>query len=123
MKKLIFSFLLILTGTLTTFSQENKVAHTNGAAALTESKTSGTYTFILPEGTSAETVAQNAKYYTHYFTVSFNETNHEATIQMVTNDEKSRHVICRFLIASEVSFVHINGEDKSVEEFYQSYLK
>ena len=39
------------------------------------------------------------------------------------NDEKSRHVICRFLLASGIKKVSQEGKEMSVEEFFQTYIK
>lgn len=122
-----FSFLtFVLFITLSTFvvGQNNlKTAFTKGKNELVKGKESGNYVFVLPEETTSESVEQNAEYYTLYFTVNFNENTREATINMKTNDEKSRHIICRFLVSSEVEFVNVNGKNHTVEEFYQVYLK
>ena len=106
------------------FGQESpKTAFAKSKAEMTQSKTSGNYSFTLPKGTTSTTVEQNAKYYTHYFTVNYTESSQEAKITMITNDEKSRHIICRFLIASGVEKVNVEGKSMSVEEFYEANLK
>lgn len=103
--------------------ESTKTALSKSKSEVTLSKTSGNYSFTLPAGTTAATVEQNAKYYTHYFTVNYTESTKEAKITMLTNDEKSRHVICRFLIASGVETINMEGKVLPIEEFYQMYLK
>ena len=88
-----------------------------------KSKENGSYVFTLPKGTTKEKVEQSAKYYTIYFNVIFDEKTFEAKINMITNDEKSRHVICRFLVSNEIEIINMEGQEFVVEEFYKQYMK
>lgn len=90
---------------------------------LAQSKADGKYTFVLPYGTSNETVQQNAKYYSQYFTVDYAAGSNTANITMLTNDEKSRHIICRFLFASGVEKIDLEGISIPVEEYFTTYMK
>jgi DNA/RNA endonuclease G (NUC1) len=97
MNKIFLTAVLFLGLSITAFGQEKtKTALTKGKAEILKGKESGNFSFTLPSGTATSTVEQNAKAYTMYFKVNFNESTHEAAITMVNNDEKSRHVICRF---------------------------
>lgn len=87
------------------------------------SKNSGTYKFTLPANLTKEDVAKNAKYYTRYFTVDFNESAHTATLNMVDNEEKDRMVVARFLIACGVNTVKVDGRDMEISKFMNAYLK
>lgn len=124
MKTLFLTTMLLLGLTMTSYGQEKLgTAISKSKSELAQSKTNGKYTFTLPSGTSTETVQQNAKYYTNYFTVDYVVATNVANITMVTNDERSRHVICRFLIASGVEKINVDGTEFPVEEFYTNYLK
>jgi hypothetical protein len=124
MNKLFLSAVLFLGISITAIGQEKqKIATVKSKTEIVAAKEKGNYSFTLPKGTTATSVEQNAKYYTIYFKVNFNESTEEANIVMITNDEKSRHVICRFLNASGIEKVSMEGKDYTVEEFYQNFIK
>ncbi len=124
MNKIFLTAVLFLGLSMTAFGQEKtKTALTKGKAEILKGKESGTFSFTLPSGTESSKIEQNAKAYKMYFKVNFNESTREAAITMVTNDEKSRHIICRFLISSGMEKVNIDGKDLTVEDFFVNYLK
>jgi hypothetical protein len=109
---------------INSFSQESaKTAIASNLTEINTSKENGIYKFILPKGTTISAVEQSAKYYTIYFTVSFDEPKEEVTIKLINNDEKSRHVIVRFLVSTEVNSVSMGGKTFSTEDFYRNYMK
>ncbi len=109
---------------ITAIGQEkSKTALSKGAIEISKSKENGNYSFTLPKGISAATIEQNAKSYTMYFKVNYNEGTQEAHITMVTNDEKSRHVICRFMISSGIEKINVDGKEIMLEDFFTTYLK
>ena len=120
-KLLLAALFLVLS--IGAWGQENKIAYTKGKTDIIQSKETGIYSFILPDSITSSNVEINKKYYTNYFKVEFNELTNEAIIEMVKNDEKSRHVICRFLMASGIEKVSQEGKEMSVEEFFQAYIK
>lgn len=89
---------------------------------LLASKESGNYTFTLPDGITPEEVSKNAKYYVHYFTVEYIEKSNQAKLTMISNDEKGRHVIVRFLTACGAQHVIVDGKSMSIEDFFNNYL-
>ena len=106
------------------FNQEyQNIAFIKSKNEFIESKQNGDFNFIMPNATSSSSIEQNSKYYTIYFTVKFDEINHQVTISMITNDEKSRHIICRFLASSGIEKINLDGKNHLLEEFYQLYLK
>lgn len=120
----LFLILAVMFFSSFSFSQQGeKEALTSGKEELVKSRGIGVFSFVLPKGNTKETVSDNAKYYTMYFTVSYNSEKNEVKINMVNNDEKSRHVICRFLVASGTEKVIVEGNSLNVEEFFQNYLK
>lgn len=124
MNKIFLTAVLFLGVSITAISQVGtKTALTKGKTEILKGKESGSYSFTLPSGTTNAAVEQNAKAYAMYFKVNFNESTHEANITMITNDEKSRHVICRFLISSGIEKVNVDGKDLQIEEFFTNYLK
>jgi len=124
MNKLFLSAVLFLGLSITAIGQEEAgVAISKGTVELAKSKTSGVYHFTLPKGATSASVEEKAKYYLLYFKVTFVEATSEATITMVTNDEKSRQVICRFLTASKANHVTVDGKEITLDELYTTYLK
>lgn len=123
MKTLFVSLIAFFFATTLSFAQENSTAVAQKATELVSSKETGKYTFVMPADLTADQVAKNAKYYTHYFTVDFNESSKEAKVTMVINDEKSRHVVVRFLTACGVQNVSVDGKMYSNEDFFNAFLK
>ena len=124
MSRIFLTAVLLLGLSITAIGQEkSKIATTKGATELTKSKESGNYSFTLPKEVTAITVEQNAKSYVMYFRLDFNETTHEALIKMITNDEKSRHVICRFMISSGIEQISVDGKEMIIEDFFTTFLK
>lgn len=123
MKTLVLSFLAILSLSTMTYAQD--VTNTAIAQSKTEllaSKESGKYTFVLPEILSAEDAEKNAKYYIHYFSVDYNDMLHEAKIEMISNDSKSRNVIIRYLTACGVRFMKVGDETMTLDKFFSQYI-
>ena len=124
MKTLFLTTVLFFGITASVCGQSDiRVAVSKSKSELAQSKTNGKYIFSLPTGTPSDKVEQNAKYYTNYFTVTYSSTTSVANITMITNDEKSRHIICRFLIACGIEKINVEGTDLAIEEFFTSYLK
>jgi hypothetical protein len=120
----LLSAVLFLVLSITALGQdENKIAHTKGRTDILKSKETGIYSFILPDSITSSDVERNNKYYNNYFKVEFNELTNESIIKLMKNDEKSKHLICRFLFASGVEKVIHEGKKMSVEEFFQNYIK
>ncbi len=121
MKRLL-SIVFVFIG-LGCFAQmRSDVAQAQDVPALTESKTNGVYIFIMPDR-SAEDIEKGAKYYTHYFTVSFDDDTDKATITLSENDERSRMVLSRFLIASGFRYVQVGEEKMEVSNFAGKFLR
>jgi len=124
MKNLFLSFLAFVS--ISTFTYAQETANTASAQSKTEvaaSKESGNFKFILPSGLTSEDVTNNAKYYVHYFSVNYSDKTQEANISMVTNDDKSRYVIMRFLTACGVRYVKMDGATMSLEDFFSNHIK
>ena len=121
MKFLIVIFVLVSGFS---FSQdkifEAKVAKT---ADFTENKSKGEFYFSFPDATKKEAVDKSAAFYTEFFTVQYDERSHLVSIKMVQNDEKSRHIISRFLIANKITQVNMDGTLYKVDDFYQQKIK
>lgn len=125
MKKLFFTLIVLCSFSLSAFSQTEAatIAKTKGQTALEKSKSDGIYEFTMPSQLKAEDVAQSAKYYVHYFSVNFDEASHKAVITMIENEAKNRIIIMRFLVASGVNAVLIDGTEVSVHDFKSKYLE
>jgi hypothetical protein len=123
MKKiLILAALFFSVQSIALAQDKTNTATAASSKELTVSKTSGSYSFVLPEGTKKEDVERNAKFYSKSFTVTFDEASKKASIQMVVNDEKNRHVVVRFLTASKIQFVNVDGKNLNIDDFYKNYM-
>lgn len=124
MKNLFLTFLAILNITTMTFAQDiSTTAFAQSNAELKASKENGKYLFVLPAGLIKEDVEKNAMYYVHYFTVEYSEKSSEAKITLISNDEKSRHVIKRYLIANGVRYMKVDGSTISLDDFFVKYIQ
>jgi hypothetical protein len=124
MKTLFYSFLMFIGLSASAIAQEEAgTAVASSKKELMTGKESGKYTFILPETVSAEQVAQTSKYYTHYFTVNYTADERKAILKMVNNDEQSRHVVIRFLIANNIQHVNVEGVLVPTQELFEKYMK
>lgn len=124
MKKLILSLIVLITATSMSFAQSsNEIASTKGAKELAVSKSSGEFVFTLPSNLTKEDIDKNSKYYTHYFTISFDESSHTATINMNDNTSKNRYVIARFLTACGVKYVTVDDVNLELSDFIEKHLK
>jgi hypothetical protein len=113
------SLLFLLTGL---YAQESTLASAT-STSLAEGKNSGKFAFVLPEKLDKSQVEKNASYYTSFFTVSFDEKAHTANITMISNDEKGRLVITRFLTVCGAQKVKVDNTEYDVYPFYEKYLK
>ncbi|MES2799024.1 MAG: hypothetical protein V4638_03345 [Bacteroidota bacterium] len=121
--KTLFCTLILAAGLSSVAMAQEGVAVSPSKTEIAAGKTSGNFKFTLPEGTTAEDVAQNSKYYTHYFTVNYDAKSRVADITMISNDEKSRSVIIRFLVANSVEKLNIDGTLVSTGDYFEKYLK
>lgn len=124
MKKLIFAFALVVGVGSFGFSQEGaNVAVTKGATELLTSKSTGSYTFVLPSHFTEEMVAKNASYYTSYFTVTFDEASKTANVDLVENTTTNRYIVARFLAACQVRTVQVDENLLEMHDFIATYLE
>ena len=124
MKKLFFSLIAVVAFALTASAQETViVAKSEGKAGLEQSKSSGSYTFEFPADISDEQVVKSTGYYESYFAVDYDEEKNIAKIKLVYNEIDSRVVIMRFLVASGITHVDIDGTNITVYEFLEQYLQ
>ena len=122
MKKLATSFLFLMLVFLG-YSQDIRIASCTSKSTLIEGKNAGKIVLHLPQSITADEVKENAVYYERTFTVTFDEKSHDATFQMLVNDANARRVILRFLAASQIQSVSVEGKTYSASDFYENFLK
>ena len=123
MRTLFLSVLTVVSMVTMSYAQEINSATAQSKTELISSKETGNYSFILGNKLSAEEVAKNAQYYVHYFTVNYSDKTNEAKVTMIANDEKTRHIVVRFLTACGIQNVIVDGKTISAEEFYINFMK
>lgn len=119
MKKVIALFVFVLmigAGFAQTASVEGD------ASTIAEQVKEGKFVIEMPASTNAEDLNKSAEYYVDYFTVDYNKETHNATINMVDNTPSSRRVINRLLLSNGVRTIAFNGEEYSINEFYDEFL-
>lgn len=118
----LFLFSVLCTVQLSANAQEGILAKAS-STALAEGKKSGQFDIQLPIKSEKAQVEKNASYYVHTFTVAYDDKNQNAHISMVSNDERSRQVIVRFLSACGVQKVSVDGSEFDTYAFFEKYLK
>ena len=113
---------LFLAGTSVFAQERSTVATAQSKTELSASKSSGKYLITLPDGMTASEVAENSKFYTRIFTISFDENSDVATITMIENTDKSRHVIVRFLTSCGVQSILVDGRELMLEDFFSKFM-
>lgn len=113
---------MFLAGTSVFAQDRSTVATAQSKTELAASKSSGKYLITLPDGMTANEVAENSKFYTRVFTISFDENTDIATITMIENSDKSRHVIVRFLTSCGVQSVLVDGHEMMLEDFFTNLM-
>jgi hypothetical protein len=113
---------LLLSTTLISYAQE-RVASAISDDNFVSANKAGLYTFAVPNDITAKEVALSAEYYTMYFTVTFDEKNHQTIITLKDKSDNAKHIIGRFFVSLGLREITYNGSTYSVEEFYQKYLK
>lgn len=124
MKKKLLILAVLLFSLSGYFAQEtSSVAVVSSKSVFLEGKTSGKFKISLPSQLVKEDVDKSASYYVHNFTVNFDNSSKIAEINMVSNDERSRQIIVRFLSACGVQQINVEGTMVDLYPFYESYLK
>ncbi len=124
MKKLISTLVFVLGVVALSFAQDAKnTAISQGAKELATSKVNGTYVYTLPEGTTQEEVTKVAAYYPDYFTVSFDASSREASVQITGETAPSSQVMLRFLSGCGVMYVDVDGDSHQLNLFYAEFVK
>ncbi|HIP32904.1 MAG TPA: hypothetical protein EYG86_09090 [Crocinitomicaceae bacterium] len=124
MKKIFFTLIAVLTLAMTGFSQDaQKVAATEGQAALQKSKVTKVYTYTLPSNITQDHIDKVSKYYASYFTIAFDASTQQAVVTMNSEMEKGEMVMGRFLSSCQVREVKVDDTLLSLDQFMKEYLK
>ena len=108
MKKILFTLALLFIAFSNVNAQSYAISET--PKQLVESKTSGTYTFTMGADITPDKIDEVSKYYTENLKISFDLITNKTIVKLLNNDEQSRMIIGRFLIAAGASNVHIGDE-------------
>jgi hypothetical protein len=105
------------------FSFAQTVSYKGSGEDVKKGVEKGEFVFVFDAGASAEEINKNANYYTDYFNVAFNDETKTAIITMVDNSEMGRRVITRFLLSNGIKSVALDGQEHTLNDFYDKYLK
>lgn len=124
MKKLISTLAFVLGVVALSFAQDAKnTAVSQGAQELANSKDTGVYVYTLPEGVTQEEVTKMASYYPDYFTVSYDASSREASVEITGETAPSTQVMLRFLSGCGVMYVDVDGDSHQLNLFYADFVK
>lgn len=123
MKKILTLVLIAFIGGSVIAQEAPSTAKIQSAEKFTASKVNGIYVFQMPSSVTAEQIKKSASYYSQYFKVDFDAKSHDAKITMVKNDDVSKHVIVRFLVANGIKEINMTGKNYDVESFFRDYIK
>lgn len=87
--------------------------------------TASEYHFTMDQSITAESITQNAQYYTDYFTVSSSAVaggGNEVKISIVQDDAIARKVIMRYLVQFDIQAVNVAGSEMPLTEFMDTYI-
>lgn len=118
--KNIFLLILIFAGAQFTFAQQ--VAKVNSLEKYNKEKFSDVFTFELTEKVSKEKVLETAKYYTKYFSASFDERSNTVTLKMNSQDWQNRHIMRRFFAGMGIEEVNMEGTPVKTDDFFKEYV-
>jgi hypothetical protein len=90
---------------------------------LVASRDQGKFVFIFPDAVTEEDIASSAVFYSNYFSIDYNISTKEVLLTMRTNDDKSRHIIVRFLTSCGISKVKVSEATYSLDEFFNRCLR
>jgi hypothetical protein len=123
MKKLFVLPILLIGLYSASYAQEmNQARFTMTGAQLKEALNKGEVSFFFNKGIDAEAVKKSAEYYTQYFSVVYDKNTGKSSLKL-TQDDLSKLVISRFMMANGISEVIIDGEVISVQDFIAKYLR
>ena len=125
MKNLLYTLVLLVGFASVSMAQDRRseITISEGNTELLASKTSGEYSFTLPEGLSSEEVKKKSSYYTGMMSVSYEASSQEAVVTMVENTVQARYTMARFLTACGTKGIRVDDSVITIDEFIETYLK
>jgi hypothetical protein len=118
MKKILLVLVVVLSA-LTASAQKTAAV---SSKALEAGKTTGTYVLVLPADITTADVDRVKEYYKEYFIVTYNEMKHEASLALTKNEAMNKRVVLRFLSALGMDKVKVEGQERTLTEFYENDL-
>lgn len=120
--KNIVLLILMFAGVQFTFSQTQQTAKVSSLEKYNKEKFGDVFTFELTEKVSKETVQETAKYYTKYFSASFDERSNAVTLKMNNQDWQNRHIMRRFFAGMGIQEVNVEGTPIKTDDFFKEYV-
>ena len=123
MKKILILFLILSSISYSQSVSKKYSASSDETTSIISQKEKGEFSFVFPIEIREDQIKKNAAYYTEFFTVNYVSKTKIVTIKMNQNDEQSRHIIKRFLVANNINSIKLNAKEYSVDDFYSTYIK
>ncbi|NDB34415.1 MAG: hypothetical protein EB023_03515 [Flavobacteriia bacterium] len=84
---------------------------------------SGHFQWVFHNQTTQEEIANLAKYYTNFFTYTFNNDTKIVDVYPVVDSEDTRRVMLRFLGANQIKEIKVGEVSYELYVFYEKFMK
>jgi len=122
MSRYLISLILLLACTHFTAQQQSINTVFSSEEILKEAK-SGHFQWVFHNQTTQEEIANLAKYYTNFFTHTFNNDTKIVDVYPVVDSEDTRRVMLRFLGANQIKEIKVGEVSYELYVFYEKFMK
>lgn len=81
------------------------------------------FTFIIEPSPSIEEINNTSRYYTEYFSTTYNIDKGQISIKIIKDEDVSYKIITRFLISNNIKNFNYKNETYKSEDFYSIIKK
>lgn len=121
MRYLILLFILVVWKALS--AQQLVAVSGFDVVEIQEEAKIGHFQWVFPEGTTAENLEKLAKYYTAFFTYTYNGEKRIVDVFPVVDSEETRRIMLRFLGANQVGKIAVGKEELELYAYYEKFMK
>jgi len=122
MSRYLISLIVLLACTHFTAQQQSINTVFSSEEMLKEAK-SGHFQWVFSAQTTQEEITNLAKYYTTFFTYTFNSDSKIVDVYPVVDSEDTRRVMLRFLGANQIKEIKVGEVSYELYVFYEKFMK
>lgn len=113
---------IFLFSTLLSFAQAEQKAIVNSLSEYAIEKSKDQFSFVLTKKTTQEHVVSTARFYTDYFTTTFDEANNTMKVTMNNQDWINRQIMRRLFSGLNIQEVMLEDKVFHVDDFFKEYV-